>query len=309
MARALIAVCLIWIAGCSRHYQYKRLAHQDYLIPPSQKKAAPDKPARLRIRNTAAKCDVVTPTLTMRRSGRDVVVDLAPVAQDEPTRIPLDALKDFARFRDGLDDCLDERGASTLIEQLVYGLPMSTRMLHQLAFGSFGTTSVVDLRPPLYLRSVRPTDEGVKVARYKTEAGGSLRRVEGEATTFDEFIGRFQYFRLLFLTSATNQEHRSIVVGAENRRALKAATSRCMEGALDRNCHQLTGGAILAAQLPIAVDGVVKFVPIDASLREVSTGPLVTLRRGRESLPVRWETGADPRQIAVLGGEVITTKP
>lgn len=306
MARAVAFLGFLILASCGGVYRYQSLQRQDFVVPPGIRSAAPEASVERALGKLDSSCQIETESLSIlvrRGQGR---VRLASTAQDGPNRMPMFILNDFERVRERLARC---RGGEALLARLPHLLPMASRAQHQLLYGALAGTGILEVRSPIVLRYLAPQGDGVVVSRYRTQPDGSLLRFEGAPSPVDSFADGYSHFRLLFLTYFSNADHKEILVRGSSIDDLSSATPACRADAKGGPCLQLERGAIIAAELPVTVDGKLRFVPVDASAGEAAgRRRIVSIRRGARLRPVRWDRGADPTGLALLGGEMIVTE-
>jgi hypothetical protein len=300
-AIAFLAAGLL-LCSCGGVYRYRLLDRQDYVLPPGSRDAQPSAPAIRDLGRVAPACAVQSETLTIRVRNRRGSAHLAPVEQDAPGRVTLPIAKDLEAVRAHLSGC---PGGTELLQRLPYLLPMSSRATRQLLYGSFSGTGVLDIQAPHVLRYLAPDGDRVVTARYRALPSGGLERFAGPPTPVDGFIRGHSRFRLLFLTFFSSADHKEILV----RGADAGAVDSCRSDPSGPDCLQLDRGAAIAPEIPVSVDGELRYVPVDASAGEAAAGRrILSIRRGPRRQPVRWDPAQSPSRLALLGGEILTTQ-
>ena len=280
----------------------------------------------------------------MSWKGRTATLKADRKNLEQAGRVAMTLLDEIDRFRERLlvletNGCLKPGEAGPVLDGIVEGLALPSRVLFYFRHGTSVQSGFVDLRPPFRMKIVAPLREagqtlGFETAWYRMDRGtpiiervesyrqGKLTVTPKPSTAIATVSPKARWYRLFFLTRRSAADHDILLLAARSPRELDEYTQRVRTDpeaacrALREFCFAVPAGMAISGELPVRVGDTLRYSSISGTVGEVlrnagapNAKDIRVRRPHRGQLTDVVDEGADIRTLVIIGGEEITYQP
>lgn len=344
------SLLLLAAGGCSQKrvvitgpYRFEQVGGQEMLTPPGTTRTS-DLALNKARRPRRQGCDIGGVTFQLTWKGRTATLKADRKDLERSGRVALTLLDEIDKFRERLlvletNGCLKPGEAGPVLDSIVEGLALPSRVLFYFRHGTSVQSGFVDLRPPFRMKIVAPLKEqgqtlGFETAWYRMDNGKpAIERVEsylqGKLTVVPKpaaaraiLSPKARWYRLFFLTRRSAADHDILLVGARTPRELDDYTRQVRADpeaacrALREFCFAVPRGMAISGELPVRVGDQLRYASISGTVGEVlrnagapNAKDIRVRRPHRGQLTDVTYEGVDIRTLVIIGGEEITYQP
>ncbi|MBL8214377.1 MAG: hypothetical protein JNK87_26890 [Bryobacterales bacterium] len=344
-------VLLLAASGCSQKrtpitgpYRFERVGPQEMLTPPGTTRTS-DLVLNKARRPRRKGCDITGVTFQLTWKGRTATLKADRKNLEQAGRVAVTLLDEIDRFRERLlaletNGCLKPGEAGPVLDGIVEGLALPSRVLFYFRHGTSVQTGFVDLRPPFRMKIVAPLKEGgqtlgFETAWYRMDKGrpmiervesyrqGKLTVTPKPSTAIASMSSKARWYRLFFLTRRSAADHDILLIAARTPKDLDDHTAQVRKDpeaacrALRGFCFAVPSGMAISGELPVGVGDQLRYASISGTVGEVlrnagaPNARKIRVRRPHRGqlTDVAVQEGIDVRTLVIIGGEQITYQP